>query len=191
METPHYLRFVRALAFVAGAGCSDNATTPPGADAAPDLNTPDASPDVGPDVGLDVGPDANPDVGPDVGPDVAVDARPDVSPLDVAVDARPDVGPDVPSDAPPDVSPMRDVAADDGGVTPDGSTSPDVVADANPCPATAPRSGEACPTPMLSCRYDMSGGGFTSCFCMDMGALRQWSCATAVPGPLPPPEFVA
>ena len=45
METPHYLRFVRALAFVTGAGCSDNAPMT-GADAAPDA-PPDAAPDAG------------------------------------------------------------------------------------------------------------------------------------------------
>jgi len=183
METPHYLRFVRALAFVTGAGCSDNAPMT-GADAAlPDVAAPDvAAPDVAaPDV-------AAPDVAaPDVAaPDVAVDAR-----LDATPDAPPDVGLDARPDAPPDVSPMLDVAADDGGTTPDGNVSPDVVADANPCPAAAPRSGDPCPTAMTSCRYDVPGGGFTSCYCSEMGAVRTWSCATAVPGPLPPPEFIA
>jgi hypothetical protein len=188
METPHYLRFVRALAFVTGAGCSDN-TTMTGADAAPDVLPDVAAPDV-----------ASPDVAaPDVAsPDVA---SPDVSVADVAMDARPDAAPDAPApDAPaPDVamdvradlSPMLDVAADDGGTTPDGSVSPDVAADVDPCPMTAPSSGGACDTPRLSCRYDTAGGGFTSCFCTEMGAMRTWSCATAVPGPLPPPEFIA
>lgn len=185
MDTPHYLRFVRALALVAGAGCSDNAT-PPAADAAPDL---------APDVASDVAPDTSPDVTADQpAPDVAADAPADVTPdvaRDVTADVTPDVALDAPPDAAPDVSPMLDVAADDGGTTPDGTTSPDVVADANPCPATAPMSGASCPTAMTSCRYDLEGGGFTSCFCTEMGAVRTWSCATAVPGPLPPPEFVA
>jgi len=176
METPHYLRFVRALAFVTGAGCSDNAPMT-GADAAPDALPDVAAPDALPDVAA---PDALPDV---AAPDATRDVTPDNTSPDVAVDARPD--------APPDVSPMLDVAADDGGTTPDGSVSPDVVADANPCPEAAPRSGDPCGTPRTSCRYDVSGGGFTSCFCTEMGAVRSWSCATAVPGPLPPPELIA
>lgn len=179
METPHYLRFVRALALVAGAGCSDDAPMT-GPDAAPDALPDVAAPDVTSDV-------AAPDVTQDVAaPDVAADARPDAAP-----DATPDVALDARPDAPPDVSPMLDVAADDGGTTPDGSVSPDVAADADPCPVAAPRSGDPCVTPMTSCRYDDPGGGFTSCFCMEASGARTWSCATAVPGPLPPPEFIA
>ena len=158
METPHYLRFVRALTFVAGAGCTESVAT-----------APDAAPDALADV--------------QVTPDVTVDVTADAP---VTADARIDVTADVTAD----VSPRTDAVADDGGTAPSDAPE-DVVADANPCPATAPGSGASCDTAGASCRYDLAGGGFTSCFCVEMGGVKTWSCATAVPGPLPPPELLA
>ncbi len=190
METPHYLRFVRALTLVAGAGCSDTTTSTP--DAAPDVSadtviSADVSVDTvtTPDVSLDV----SADVTRDAQSDAALDAQRDVNtdaPGDVALDAPGDVSADVPRD----VSPMSDAVADDGG-TPPADGGGDVVADASPCPATAPTSGARCDTAGTSCRYDMAGGGFTSCTCLEMSGVKTWSCATAVPGPLPPPELLA
>lgn len=187
MDTPHYLRFVRALALLAGAGCS---TTPPSPPPAPDV-APDVEPDAVPD-----GPPDRPasDVPVDLSMDVPLDGQAEdrLPPRDVSMDAgdaRDGAGPDASTDVAPDLSPRLDVTADEGGTAPDGATSPDVPSEASLCPPTPPRDGSPCTPPMLSCNYTMEGGGFTSCTCTDMGALRTWNCATAVPGPLPPPEF--
>jgi hypothetical protein len=187
METPHYLRFVRALTFVAGAGCTESVATAP--DAAPDAL---ADVPVTPDIA------APTDVTRDT--PVTADARTDVSVTDVSVTDVSVVDVSVTDvsvtdvsvvDVPvADVSPPTDARADDGGAAPSDAAG-DVVADADPCPAMAPGSGARCDTAGASCRYDVAGGGFTSCFCVDMGGVKTWSCATAVPGPLPPPELLA
>jgi hypothetical protein len=177
METPHYLRFVRALTFVAGAGCTESVATAP--DAAPDAL---ADVPVTPDIAAPTDVTRDTPVTDVSVVDVSVT---DVSVTDVSVTDVSVV--DVPV---ADVSPPTDARADDGGAAPSDAAG-DVVADADPCPAMAPGSGARCDTAGASCRYDVAGGGFTSCFCVDMGGVKTWSCATAVPGPLPPPELLA
>jgi hypothetical protein len=49
-----------------------------------------------------------------------------------------------------------------------------------------PTNGSRCETIGQSCSWS-DPGMFTSCTC-ESGT---WSCATAVPGPLPPPELMA
>lgn len=183
METPHYLRFVRALTLVAGAaGCSDSTASAP--DASPDVSA-DTAPM--PDARVDVV--APSDVATDAARDVSVDTviAADVRADAVAPDVTSDVTSDVSADAPRDVSPPIDAVADTGGTTDAGAD----VADADPCPMLEPARGASCDTAGLSCMYTPAGGGFTSCMCVDMAGVKTWQCFTAVPGPLPPPELLA
>jgi hypothetical protein len=167
MQTPHYLRFVRALAVVAGAGCSDSVVT-----------TPDASADRTPLEDIQAKTDTSTPMDVTNVPDAALDAIIDR----VVVDRTP---PDV---LVPDVI-VPDVLAPDVMV-PDVMVPVDMAtADADPCPTTPPMANTACSPAGTSCNYNMAGGGFTSCTCQDMAGVQRWSCAIAVPGPLPPPEF--
>ena len=82
-------------------------------------------------------------------------------------------------DVPGDVA--ADVAAIDGA---------DVAV--SECPTAAPMSGTRCMPVGLSCSWT-GLGTLTMCTCEppDGSADPFWSCFTAVPGPMPPPELVA
>ncbi len=137
-STPHFLKFVRALALVGGGalaacstppvtnndaatdGAATSETSAPDASAQPDVSSPDATTvDTGVLVDTGVGADAASDVA------VAVDAA----------DARADVGVDV--------------------LSADGST----------CPEAAPMNAAACTLNGQSCMYTGAGGEFTQCMC--------------------------
>lgn len=102
---------------------------------------------------------------------------------DVAADAQ--IADDRP--APSDTGVDRPEPTDTGVA--DSARADVTVADtgADPC-SPFPVNGARCTTLGAMCTMMSSDGSFTQCSCNDSSS---WSCFTAVPGPLPPPELDA
>ncbi len=179
MTDPRFLRFTRSLALLGGAALTA-------------CSAPQRLPDAG---SIDVAQvEANaPDTmtnATDGGPTEDVAQRLDVAPSDARDGSADGLSDGTAADVTLADGTTADAAPSDAGAGTDATAADalaprDVTAaDASGCPADPPRSGSPCATPGQDCSWsDPSMVTFCAC---NAGA---WSCATAVPGPLPPPEL--
>jgi hypothetical protein len=167
MNNPRFLRFTRALSLLGGAGLTACGAPSVSVDAAPtDVARVEAS-------ALDTGTTA-----PEAG------SAEDVARADSTVDVREPPADVLAVDANRDAVEPRADTGTDGAARDAGLTEDVAVMDAGGCPAAPPRNGTPCGTPDENCSWsDPSMVTFCTC------TAGAWSCATAVPGPLPPPEL--